>query len=72
VIVGATCLHFYDKWWKHVSSTSKNGGNICLTNLKSVQVGAALLAALIIGHDAMFTLFSVYSFGTLFHSYNNF
>jgi hypothetical protein len=29
----------------------------------SNRVGAAMLAAPIIGHDAMFTLFSVYSFG---------
>ncbi len=33
--------------------TSTNGGrNICLKSLKSVRVGAAMLAAPIIGHDA--------------------
>jgi hypothetical protein len=47
-------------------------------NLKSVsisyRVSAAMLAlaATIIDRDAMFTLLSVYSFGTFFHSYNNF
>jgi hypothetical protein len=32
----------------------------------SNRVGAAVLAAPIIGHDAMFTLLSVYSFGAFF------
>jgi hypothetical protein len=39
-------------------------------NLESVsiskRVGATMLAAPMIGHNVMFTLFSVYSFGTYF------
>jgi hypothetical protein len=46
-----------------------NGGNT-YSKLKKVlafQTGQ-VLAAPIIGHDAMFTLFSVYSFGASFQS----
>jgi hypothetical protein len=42
--------------------------NVSISN----RVGAAMLAAPIIGHDAIITLFSVYSFYTFFHSNNKF
>jgi hypothetical protein len=46
----------------------KNENSFSILN----RVGVAVLAAQIMGHDAMFTLLGVYSFGIFFHSYNSF
>jgi len=58
--VELTCFHQYI------------GSNICskITKLLvfSNRQCAAILAAPIMGHDVLFTLFDVYSFGAFFHS----
>ncbi len=64
MINGAACEHFHGGTVVTVpSSTTTNGGNT-YSKLKSVSiyntVGAAKLAAPIIGHDAMSTLFCVH------------
>ncbi len=49
------------------------GGNICSKMKKIVSFlnrqCAAMLAAPITGHDVIFTLYDVYSFGAFFHCY---